>query len=62
MIYDYAFVKKPNPFAKSNRFYEKALKDNISLKNTYKIRKAMKILREDGIVALLKKVWGKLNG
>ena len=59
--YDVMFMEE-NPFAKSNRFYEKALKDNISLKNTYKIRKAMKILREEGIVALLKKVWGKLNG
>ena len=58
--YDVMFMEE-NPFAKSNRFYEKALKDNISLKNTYKIRKAMKILREEGIVALLKKVWGKVN-
>lgn len=58
--YDVMFMEE-NPFAKSNRLYEKALKDNISLKNTYKIRKAMKILREEGIVALLKKVWGKVN-
>ena len=58
--YDVMFMEE-NPFVKSNRFYEKALKDNISLKNTYKIRKAMKILREEGIVALLKKVWGKVN-
>ena len=50
-----------DPFAKSNSFYKNRLRNNANGRIVLKLRRALEILREDGVGALLKKVWGKVS-
>lgn len=58
--YDVMFMEE-DPFAKSNSFYKNRLRNNANGRIVLKLRRALEILREDGVGALLKKVWGKVS-